>query len=98
MFEILKQFLKIVMAGLVSLLVLTLVTYVYNFTGIHIKNPYGATDYKWESRQLKSNMTEGFSHFRMDDNGFNNTEHDFIKKEPDILLMGSSHMEAVLYK
>jgi hypothetical protein len=41
-------------------------------------------------------MTEGFSWLKMDDSGFNNVAFDDVGSEqPDILLMGSSHMEAV---
>jgi hypothetical protein len=41
-------------------------------------------------------MTEGFSWFKMDDDGFNNAASNNIgSQQPDILLMGSSHMEGV---
>lgn len=38
-------------------------------------------------------MLEGMAWFRMDDNGFNNVDAE--DGDLDILLMGSSHMEAV---
>ena len=68
-------------------------TIIYCNSGIHITNTTGATDYKWEPRQLKTTMSEGFSWFRMDENGFNNA----YPSEEKItnLLIGSSHMEAI---
>ena len=86
--------LKACISGCLALFLLSGVTYMYNYTGVHIANPARTTDYTWESNQLKSNMTEGFARFRMDSCGFNNTEPS-KKERVDILLMGSSHMEAV---
>lgn len=84
---------KLILAGLTAVIILSLVAVVYRYEGVHIKNSSGATDYKWEPGQLKSQMVEGFSFLRMDENGFNNAA--VIDDQPDILLMGSSHMEAV---
>lgn len=89
---ILKKMIKIIIAGTISLVILSVFCIFYSYTGIHIKNTSGATDYKWSRNQFKSTMIEGFSWFRMDDNGFNNSIT--IQENPDILLMGSSHMEA----
>ncbi len=71
---------------------LSLFVLFYGYTGIHISNASGATDYKWTPHQLKSTMTEGFAWLWMDEDGFNNPEKPEIV---DILIMGSSHMEAV---
>ena len=92
--KILKSVLVACGAGIVSSVILTAFVFIYGFSGIHITNKTGATDYKWESCQLKTTMTEGFSWIRLDDNGFNNLDGVF-SLEPDILIMGSSHMEAV---
>ncbi len=89
--KILIWLLKAFAASAISLAVLSVFAFFYNYTGIHITNTTGATDYTWLSYQRMNNMKEGFSFIKMDENGFNNTEyHDDI----DILLMGSSHMEA----
>jgi len=90
--RIIVNAIKVGLAGVLSLLILSLFTIIYNYTGIHVSNPSGATDYKWINCQLKSTMVEGFSWFKMDDNGFNNSI--VLQDSPDILLMGSSHMEA----
>ncbi len=90
--KILIWFIKACAAGLLSLAVLSVVAYFYNYTGIHITNPTKATDYTWMPYQKMNNMKEGFSFVKMDINGFNNTEN--LDQDVDILLMGSSHMEA----
>ncbi|MGN0443399.1 MAG: hypothetical protein ACI4F5_02130 [Acutalibacteraceae bacterium] len=89
----LYQFMKICFAGLSSVVILSLFVVIYRYEGIHIRNLDGSTDYKWEPGQLKTQMVEGFSFLRMDSFGFNNAES--VDTTPDILLMGSSHMEAL---
>lgn len=91
----LRSLANIIIAGCASLLILSGVVVFYSFSGIHIENPSLATDYKWESSQLKSTMTEGFSFFCMDEDGFNNVVSYGDDKSVSILLMGSSQMEAV---
>ena len=46
----------------------------------------------WEPGQYKATMKEGFAWLKMDQNGYNNV-YDY-SDSPDILLVGSSHMEA----
>lgn len=84
---------KIVIAGAASLFLSSALMFVYRYPGVHIVNESGATDYKWKSNQRKALMTEGFAELRMDDNGFNNA-YEPVGENIDILLMGSSQMEA----
>ncbi len=84
--------LKVLVAGIVSLAVLSVIAFFYSYTGIHITNTAKATDYTWLPNQRMNNMKEGFSFIKMDENGFNNAE--ICNDKIDILLMGSSHMEA----
>lgn len=92
--EIIIWILKCIVAFVISLGILSLVGLVYQHSGVHITNPSGATDYKWEPYQYKSTMVENYSWIKMDEHGFNNAYA--VKKDTiDILLMGSSHMEAV---
>lgn len=92
--EIVIWLLKSMMAFSVSLGILSLLGLVYQHSGVHITNLSGATDYQWEPFQYKSTMVENYSWIQMDEQGFNNA---YPKKKEyiDILLMGSSHMEAV---
>ena len=85
-------FLKVFAAGIISLAVLSVISYFYSYTGIHITNPTKSTDYTWLPGQKMNNMKEGFSSVKIDINGFNNLE--IPNQQIDILLMGSSHMEA----
>lgn len=87
---------KVTIAGTVTIFILSIFSYIYDYSGIHIQNKKGGTDYIWQSNQYKSTMKEGFSWLSMDENGFNNNH--IAKDHIDILLMGSSHMEAVNIK
>lgn len=89
--NIVKWSLKAAIAGVLALVILSVFVCFYHYDGVHISNVGQGTDYKWESGQLKSQMTEGFSWFFMDSNGFNNEKA--IVENIDILLMGSSPME-----
>lgn len=91
--NLLTLFVKIALAGMLALTVLSAICLVFSASGIHIHNDSGATDYKWQPNQWKSTIFEGFAWFTMDENGFNNQV--CTQEAPDVLLMGSSHMEAV---
>ena len=51
----------------------------------------------WYPNQFCSNMEEGFAWFNFDKNGFNNS-YPIKKDKIDILLVGSSHLEAIQMK
>ena len=89
-----KWLFKAVTAGILSLAILSAFDLIYSFSGIHIANSSGATDYTWQPGQPKSNMTEGFSWLLMDENGFRNNKVP-SESSVNILMMGSSHMEAL---
>lgn len=91
--RILLQLIKFLSAGAVALIILSLFCFAFCFAGIHIRNESGATDYKWEPHQWKSTVFEGYAWLQMDEKGFNNQSAN--DQNPDILIMGSSHMEAV---
>ncbi len=89
---------KCFVAGIISILILSFFTLFYNFSGVHIDNKNGVTDYTWEPNQFRSNMTEGYSWMKWDKNGYNNSYPNIDNRPVEILLMGSSHMEAVNVK
>lgn len=96
--EIIKFILKFIISAFLAIAVLSIFNLAYAYTGIHIDNPTGATDYVWEQNQLKTSMGEGFAWMVMDENGFNN--HPEYSRQCqqsgiDNLIMGSSNMEAV---
>lgn len=88
----LKKFITIIISCSITVVLISLFVFVYCYTGVHISNPKQSTDYKWEPFQKKTTMTEGFAYITMDGNGYNNYSDN---SNIDILLMGSSHMEAV---
>ena len=93
-FDVMRYLIKIILAGIVSLGVLSVFAIAYEYTGVHIYNETEATDYKRQPRQLMTNMNEGFSVIIADENGFNNSYDVYPKERVSNLLMGSSHMEA----
>ena len=89
--KVFLMLIKISAAGIIALVILSVIAFLYDYTGIHITNKTGATDYVWQSGQPINNLHEGFAAVKMDENGFNNIG---VPDSVDILLMGSSHMEA----
>lgn len=82
-------------AGILSIIISSFFVLIYNYSGTHIANPSGSTDYKWQAGQYKATWGEGINYMRMDENGFNNLSSDTYNI--DILLMGGSHMEATQF-
>lgn len=94
--KLIKRFIVFISSSFSAIILLSLFCYIYSYTGIHVYNDSNATDYKWQKGQYKANMTEGFAWIRFDDNGFNNIDSN--TNNIDMLIMGSSHMEAVQIK
>lgn len=88
-----RVFCKVVAAAIVSFVVVNLVCVFYYNVPIHSTSESNSTDYIWEKNKFYSRGTEGFAMGVTDKNGFNNLET-FEEGEIDILIMGSSHMEA----
>ena len=91
-----KNVLKIKAAGIIAFLLLCVLCAIYYNPSTHFPSPTGATDYIREPDALYSYMTEGFSIGRTDSNGFNNFgQMAENSNSPDVLFMGSSHIEAM---
>ncbi len=85
---------RIVLSGLIAFVVLSVFCDFYSNTPVHHDDPDGATDYRWDANTFRSEWTEGFS-FGMTNNEGYYDEYDYVDGEPvDVLVMGSSHMEA----
>ncbi len=95
MLKTVAWFIKVGIAAVISLVILSLFTFVWSHSGVHITNETGATDYKWEPNQWRATMGEGVAWVRVNADGFNNRFNLADVDHVDILLMGSSHMEAV---
>lgn len=89
--KILKGFGKIVLAGLLSIAILSIIMCFYSLLPVHIENEKGNTDYVWPANSVWVKATEGISWGKFDANGFNNLS---VINNPDIIILGSSHMEA----
>ena len=89
--KILLCFLKTLLAGFVAIIIISMALCFYSITPVHVKNSRGNTDYVWESNSWWVSMTEGVSFGRYDKAGYNNKK---VIEDPDIIILGSSHMEA----
>ena len=85
---------KAVLAGLLAFLLLSGFCLFYSNAPVHYANPTGATEYRWQQNHFYSRWTEGFAMGRTNNDGFNNLADYTPGETVDILLMGSSHMEA----
>ena len=85
---------KALLAGAAAFALLCLFCFFYYNVPVHYANPDGATEYKWEPGSFYSRGTEGFALGRINNDGFNNLRDHSPGERIDILLMGSSHMEA----
>lgn len=81
-----QWFLKTIVAGILALVIASVVCLIYYNPGIHITNKTGATDYIWQSNYFASKMTEGIAWNRTDKNGFYNETSD-TDKNMNILIM-----------
>ena len=86
--------LKAVISGSIAFLGLTAFCFVYFNTPVHQETVDGATDYSWEYNKFYSKATEGFAFGRTNNEGYLNRFDYTGNEEVDILVMGSSHMEA----
>lgn len=84
---------KVILAMVTAFVILNLICMLYCNFAIHSHSETGSTDYVWEKNKFYSRGTEGFAYGVTDANGFNNLKT-FNKGDIDVLVMGSSHMEA----
>ena len=87
-------FLKACVSGLVALSILTGLCMVYYNVPVHYSTKDGATDYSWEKNKFYSRGTEGFAWGKTNNEGYLNSFDYTEDTEVDVLIMGSSHMEA----
>ena len=87
-----RIFFKIILASIISTAILSVISCLYALTPIHIDNPQQNTDYVWTPNSYWIKFSEGISWGKMDSQGYNNLK---VVENPDILLLGSSHAQAV---
>lgn len=91
--RIIKYSIKLLLAGLLAICFLSIVSFFYYNYGIRKTSLTGASDYSWENC-FYSQMYEGFGMGWRDKDGYNNAYGAMNSDNIDILLMGSSQMEA----
>ena len=89
--KVIKSLGKTVLAGIVAIAILSGIMCLYDLRPVHHENPQGNTDYVWEANAPWVKLTEGISWGRFDSDGYNNP---IVINDPDIIFVGSSHMEA----
>lgn len=87
-------FLKGVVAGIISLVLLSLFSLVYYHPPIAVEQPDGSTNYKLTPNAKWSYMWEGFGYGTTDSRGYNNAYYPDCTN-PDIVFVGSSYLEAL---
>ena len=86
--KILLMLIKIFGAGIVSIIVLSILCFGYYFIPVHFENPNNNTDFVWTKNSIWVKATEGYSYGKFDSQGYNNKE---VIDNPDIIILGSSH-------
>ena len=90
----LKQLSRIGISFALAAMILTAFGFFYSNTPLQYTDPDGATDYRWEGNRFFSHGTEGFSFGFTNNEGYYNL-YDRAPDDPvDILIMGSSQLEA----
>ena len=87
-------FLKMFVSGVLALFILTLLCKFYFNLPLNFADPSGATDKKRELNAYFAYCLEGFSYGRINNEGRNDSIYYEEGMPLNILVMGSSHMEA----
>ena len=85
---------KACISGVIAFAILTGVCMLYYNKPLDCESVDGATDYSWEKNKFYSIGTEGFAWGKTNNEGYLNPEDYTESTQVDILIMGSSHMEA----
>lgn len=90
--KVLCHSIRVVFAGLIAIIILSLMMCFYSLLPVHVENVQENTDYVWPANSIWVTLTEGIAWGRFDENGYNNLS---VVDNPDIIVLGSSHMEAI---
>lgn len=85
---------KACISGVIALAILTCVCMLYYNKPLDCEANDGATDFSWEKNKFYSGGTEGFAWGKTNNEGYLNPMDYTESTQVDILIMGSSHMEA----
>lgn len=85
---------KALLSGIIAFAILTGACMLYYNVPVHYDTVDGATDYSWEKNKFYSRGTEGFAWGKTNNEGYLNPIDYTESTQIDVLVMGSSHMEA----
>ena len=89
-----KYLSKCIIAGIISIVLLSLLSLIYYNPPIVTQQSDWITNFKYEENSKWSFMLEGFGHGKTDKLGYNNAYY-IDCSNPDIVFVGSSHLEAL---
>ena len=92
--KVLLWLLKVMLSGIIACAVLTGFCMLYYNVPVHDSTLDGVTDYSWEPNKFYSAGTEGFAWGKTNNEGYSNAFDYSAGQDVDVLIMGSSHMEA----
>lgn len=92
--RILRMIGKVLLSGILAFAVLTVGCMLYYNLPVHYTCEDGASDYRWESHKFYSTWKEGFAWGRTNNEGYMNAFDYTPQTQVDVLILGSSHMEA----
>ncbi|MDL2250611.1 hypothetical protein LJC51_08165 [Lachnospiraceae bacterium OttesenSCG-928-J05] len=84
---------KVVIAAILAFFVVNIFCIFYYNIPLRQSLTSDITDYKWKANAYQSRLTEGYGYGHIDSNGYNNDKSLAEEKQPDVLIVGSSHME-----
>lgn len=87
-----QLFEKVIVSLAIAFLVLNILSFFYYKIPVHNTNDDGSTDYVWDKNSLYIRTDEGIGFGKTNNEGYMNIND--YDGDVDILLMGSSHMEA----
>ena len=90
----LSIFFKCILAGSLAVIILSAVCFIYSYGPIGIEDSTNSTTKKNYPCSYSANMTEGFAWKKTDENGYYNESAE-LAIDPEILIIGSSHIEAL---
>ncbi|MGF7012635.1 hypothetical protein M2146_003206 [Lachnospiraceae bacterium PF1-22] len=84
---------KVIIAAILAFFVVNIFCIFYYNIPLRQSLENDLTDYKWKANAYQSRLTEGYGHGHIDSYGYNNDQSLTEEKQPDVLIVGSSHME-----
>lgn len=86
---------KIVISGILAFVILSFGCLIYCNEPLHYSDPFKVTDFIREPHKFYSQACEGFGYGHTNNEGYNNIQDYHRGDSIDVLVVGTSHMEAL---